>query len=119
VVTICIPDHFVEKQAFFILEKMISSTIYKPVELHLNEGRKIPFECWESASQHSSMVLIKRVILEDKSGLQYPVELDLAGLQFASGEISYGEYQSIKRNDTKKSLFFLQYQLVSFLLLGC
>ncbi|WP_421385021.1 hypothetical protein ACOJQI_09700 [Bacillus salacetis] len=117
-VIICIPEDFYEEQTYLILQKMADSTIYKPVKLQINKGRTMPFERFNINPPYSSKLLIKKVTVEDESGQQFTIDLDLAGLRFVLGEIRYEEYLTIKRKDNKAVITILSVSIGCFVSLG-
>ncbi len=101
----CVSGNAFELQAYSFTEKISRSTLYKIVRIDFIGGNIIEADL-EHLKHEGSLTLIKNIVLEDAKGKQYNIEPDEWGVLFATGEMTYNQYQRSKKLGTRKLLVF-------------
>lgn len=97
----CVSHHNIDQISYHITDKIVQSTIYRPLHIELigegnfaiEEGKPFPAE---------RRGVISKIILADKKGNLYQIEPDEIGLQFARGEIDYKEYLNQQKKGNRR-----------------
>lgn len=104
VINVCGNNNFIEQQAYEFTEKIRENSLYKFVRIDFSESTF----GGNTKIRDDQLVLITKVILEDKDGTVYFVEPNSNGLRFAKKEITYDEYKKLQKIDDRKAytMFF-------------
>lgn len=110
----CVSNNAFEHQAYNMSEKIKKSSIYQPVCVVYNSGRRV--EITEQTQE--PLELITKVILRDDEGNYYEIEPSQTGLEFSKGEITYMEYLKKAKEETKKLMAYLTLFVGLFFIMG-
>ena len=105
----CFSSNALEQQAYRFTEKIHNSSLLKIVRVdfigkYVDIHSERPLDAQLNFGEH--LPLIKNVILEDNNGMQFTIEPNEYGLEFANGEISYQQYLGAKKTEVRKLLIY-------------